>query len=90
MLAYVFDKAKSKLRKGLEEGWIEGENSHQPQHCFIAQRGSLRMQPEDARLFFEKMAVLSEQFQEKQNAPGTYGDWYDFVLAMYPLKVSAP
>ena len=90
MLTYVFDKAKTKLRKGLEGGWIEGENSQQPQHRFIAQRNSLRLPPEEARLFFEKIAALSNQFQERLDSPGSYGDWYDFVLAMYPLKNSTP
>jgi DNA-binding transcriptional ArsR family regulator len=90
MLVYVFDKAKTKLRKGLEGGWIEGENSQQPQRRFIAQRNSLRLPPEEARLFFEKMTALSRQFQEQLDSPGSYGDWYDFVLAMYPLKDSTP
>jgi hypothetical protein len=90
MLAYVFDKAKTKLRKGLEGGWIDGEKSQQPQRRFIAQRNSLRLPPEEARLFFEKMAVLSDQFQERMDEPKSFGDWYDFVLAMYPLKNSTP
>ncbi len=90
MLTYVFDKAKTKLRKGLEGGWIEGENSQQPQRRFIAQRNSLRLPPEEARLFFEKMAALSDQFQEQVDGPKSFGDWYDFVLAMYPLKNSNP
>ena len=90
MLTYVFDKAKTKLRKGLEGGWIEGENSQQPQRRFIAQRNSLRLPPEEARLFFEKMAALSDQFQEQVDEPKSFGDWYDFVLAMYPLKNSNP
>jgi len=90
MLTYVFDKAKTKLRKGLEGGWIEGENSQQPQRRFIAQRNSLRLPPEEALLFFEKMAALSDQFQEQVDEPKSFGDWYDFVLAMYPLKNSNP
>jgi len=69
MLTYVFDKAKTKLRKGLEGGWIEGQDSQQPQHRFIAQRNSLRLPLEEARLFFEKMAALSDQFQERVDEP---------------------
>jgi hypothetical protein len=90
MLAYVFDKAKTKLRKGLEGGWIDSEASQQPQRHFIAQRNSLRLPPEEARLFFEKMSALSDQFQERMDEPKSFGDWYDFVLAMYPLKNSTP
>jgi hypothetical protein len=90
MLTYVFDKAKTKLRKGLEGGWIEGENNQQPQRRFIAQRYSLRLPPEEAHLFFEKMAALSDQFHEHLDEPKSFGDWYDFVLAMYPLKNPTP
>ena len=90
MLTHVFDKAKTKLRKGLEGGWIDAENSPQPQRRFIAQRNSLRLPPEEARLFFEKLAVLSDQFQKQMDEPKSFGDWYDFVLAMYPLKSSTP
>jgi DNA-binding transcriptional ArsR family regulator len=90
MLNYVFDKAKTKLRKGLEGGWIEGENSQQPQRRFIAQRNSLRLPPEEARMFFEKILTLSNEFQERLDSPGGFGDWYDFVLAMYPLKSPTP
>ena len=90
MLAYVFDKAKTKLRKGLEGGWIDQRNGQQPQRCFIAQRNSLRLPPEEAQIFFEKLAALSDQFQERVDEPKSYGDWYDFVLAMYPLKNSTP
>jgi DNA-binding transcriptional ArsR family regulator len=90
MLSYVFDKAKTKLRKGLEGGWIDGEASQQPQRRFIAQRNSLRLPPEEARLFFEKISALSNQFQERMDEPKSYGDWYDFVLAMYPLKNPTP
>lgn len=90
MLAYVFDKAKTKLRKGLDGGWIDGEDSQQPQRRLFAQRNSIRLTPDEARIFFEKMAVLCDQFQERMNEPKSFGDWYDFVLAMYPLKNSTP
>lgn len=90
MLAYVFDKARVKLRKGLEEGWIESEKAAQPQKRFTALRASLRLPPEEARLFFEKLNVLADQFQEHQSKASQYGDWYDYVLAMYPLKNTTP
>ena len=88
VLTYVFDKAKRSLRKGLEGGWISGEDSPLPQQRFFAERNSLRLPPEEARLFFEKMTLLSDQFQDRMKESKGTGDWYDFVLAMYPLKNS--
>jgi DNA-binding transcriptional ArsR family regulator len=90
MLAYVFDKGKGKLKKGLQEGLIDVDRNAPPQRRFLAQRGSMRLPPEQARQFFERLQLLSEEYFERQNNPPSYGDWYDFVVAMYPVKITTP
>jgi DNA-binding transcriptional ArsR family regulator len=90
MLNYVFDKSRAKLKKGIQESALESSRNAQPQQRYIAQRGSLRLPPDQARQFFERLETLSEEYFEKQNNPPNYGDWYDFVVAMYPVKISAP
>ncbi|MRR31260.1 ArsR family transcriptional regulator [bacterium] len=90
MLAYVFDKGKGKLKKGLQEGLIDVDRNAPPQRRFIAQRGSMRLPPEQARQFFERLQLLSEEYFERQNNPPSYGDWYDFIVAMYPVKITTP
>ena len=48
LLAYVFDKARAKLKKGLQEGWVSSDPSAPPQNRFTALRGSMRLAPDQA------------------------------------------
>ncbi len=90
MLNYVFDKSRAKLKKGIQENALESNRNAQPQQRYIAQRGSMRLPPDQARQFFERLEKLSEEYFEKQANPASYGDWYDFVVAMYPVKIIVP
>jgi len=90
LLTYVFDKARSKLKKGLQEGWIESDPKAPPQNRFTALRGSMRLTPDQARQFFSRLETLSEDYFALQSNPSAGGDWYDFVVAMYPVRMSAP
>lgn len=89
LLAYVFDKARAKLKKGLQEGWITSDPSTEPYHRFTALRGSMRLAPDKASAFFGRAEALSEEFFALQSAPPSGGDWYDFVVAMYPVRISS-
>ena len=90
LLAYVFDKARAKLKKGLQEGWIGNDPSADPRHRFTALRGSMRLAPEQAAAFFTRLEALSEDFFAQESSPPSGGDWYDCVVAMYPVRLSAP
>jgi DNA-binding transcriptional ArsR family regulator len=90
LLAYVFDKARAKLKKGLQEGWIGSDPTAEPQNRFTALRGSMRLAPDQATQFFGRLEALSEDFFAMQSSPPSGGDWYDFVVAMYPVRISSP
>jgi DNA-binding transcriptional ArsR family regulator len=90
LLAYVFDKARAKLKKGLQEGWISNDPASPPQRRFTALRGSMRLAPEQATAFFARLESLSEDFFALQSSPPSGGDWYDCVVAMYPVRISTP
>ncbi len=87
MLNYVFDKSRAKLKNGIRENALESNRNLPPQQRYIAQRGSMRLPPDQAKQFFERLENLSEEYFEKQTNPANFGDWYDFVVAMYPVKI---
>jgi DNA-binding transcriptional ArsR family regulator len=90
LLNYVFDKGRAKLKKGLQEGWIGNDPTAPPQHRFTALRGSMRLAPDQASQFFGRLEALSEDFFAMQSSPPSSGDWYDCVVAMYPVRISSP
>jgi DNA-binding transcriptional ArsR family regulator len=88
MLTYVFNEAHSKLKKGIAEGSLVTDRTAPPQRRFIAERGSKRLPPEKARQFFSRLETLTDEFFSDREGQPTYGDWYDLVAAMYPVKVA--
>lgn len=86
MLTYVFDKARNKLEKGIAENELSIEPTAPPQKRFIAERCSKRLPPELARQFFDRLETLTDEFLTSLERQPAYGDWYDLVLAMYPIK----
>jgi hypothetical protein len=50
----------------------------------------MRLAPEQAAGFFGRMENLSEDFFAQESSPPSGGDWYDIVVAMYPVRISAP
>ena len=88
MLTYVFDKARNKLEKGIAENELSIEPTAPPQRRFIAERCSKRLPPELARQFFDRLEALTDEFLTSLERQPAYGDWYDLVLAMYPIKTS--
>lgn len=86
MLTYVFDKARNNLEKGIAENGLTPEPTALPQKRFLAERCSKRLPPELARQFFDRLEALTDEFLTSLERQPAYGDWYDLVLAMYPLK----
>jgi DNA-binding transcriptional ArsR family regulator len=88
MVSHLIEKVYQ-TRARSQEGWVSSDPSSPPQNRYTALRGSMRLAPDQATQFFSRLEALSEDFFAMQSSPPSGGDWYDFVVAMYPVRISS-
>ena len=85
----VFDATKADIRRSLESGLIDLALFPPEPRSLMARRGVFRLQPDDARAFYDRLNALKMEFYHREsNAEDA--EYYNLTVAFYPtaLKVS--
>jgi DNA-binding transcriptional ArsR family regulator len=86
-LSLILDHAKSEISKGVCAGLIDLAHKTMAQRGLVLGRTWIRMSPERADAFLQRLKALSDEFEAPQpDGANEDTQFYEFLLGLYPTE----
>jgi DNA-binding transcriptional ArsR family regulator len=86
-LSMILDHVKSEIKKGVQAGLIDISQKTPGQRGLVLGRRWMRMSPERAAAFLERLKALEEEFEAPRlDSMNQDSQFYEFLLGLYPTE----
>lgn len=83
----IFEETRRDIRRSLDTGLIDQKMMPPDPRSLMARRGIFRLEPDDAREFYERLTALKVEFYERESRSET-AQYYNLVVILYPTTLS--
>lgn len=88
LLGFVFDQTRVEVSRGIEAGQLDFRRTAPTPGALMAYRNVLKLSPEQAQRLYARLHAFWREYDEIAKQPAADGDFYAFVVALYPNAVA--